>query len=190
MSLPAESTQEPANESVNEGMNVNPDLSAQLRENWFEYPVQVYPHHTDCAGIVWHGSYIAWMEEARIEYLRLFGVGYDQLVDMGCELPVIELSLRYHRSLQLGNTAVIKTRMTGMAGVRMNWDYRIESVDGQTLYVTAQVKLVPIDREKGKIMRHLPSAIKDILTKLAPQVAGSAGYCGFSRLAAPPDRAL
>ena len=38
-------------------------------ENWFEYPVRVQPHHTDYAGVVWHGAYIAWMEEARIRML-------------------------------------------------------------------------------------------------------------------------
>lgn len=48
----------------------------------------------------------------------------------------------------------------------MKWDYRIESDNGQDLYVTAQVNLVALDSEKGKIMRQLPSAIQDILTKL------------------------
>jgi len=41
------------------------NLSSPEFENWFEYPVRVQPHHTDYAGLVWHGSYIAWMEEAR-----------------------------------------------------------------------------------------------------------------------------
>ena len=35
-------------------------------ENWFEYPVRAQPHHTDYAGIVWHGTYLTWMEEARV----------------------------------------------------------------------------------------------------------------------------
>lgn len=135
--------------------------------DWFEYPVQVHPHHTDFAGIVWHGSYIAWLEEARIEYLRSFGTGYAELVDIGCELPVVELSIRYHASLRFGVTAIVKTRMAGMVGVRMQWDYRIESADGQALYATAQVQLVPIDRKTGRIMRHLPAAIQDILSQLS-----------------------
>lgn len=143
------------------------DSFAQIRENWFEYPVQVHPHHTDYAGVVWHGSYIAWMEEARIEYFRSFGLGYVSLVAMGCELPVVELSIRYHRALRFGVTAIVKTRMAGMEGVRIKWDYRIESLDGQELYVTAQVKLVAIDGKKGKIMRQLPSALQNVLTKVS-----------------------
>jgi acyl-CoA thioester hydrolase len=136
-------------------------------ESWFEYPIKVQPHHTDYAGIVWHGNYIAWMEEARIECLRSIGIDYADLVALGCDLPVVELSLRYHHSLQLGMMAVLKTRMLEVTGVRMNWDYRIVSIDEQELYVTAQVTLVALDRERGKIMRQLPPAVKDALAKIS-----------------------
>ena len=26
----------------------------------FDYPVRVQAHHTDYAGIAWHGTYVAW----------------------------------------------------------------------------------------------------------------------------------
>jgi acyl-CoA thioester hydrolase len=39
-------------------------------ENWFEYAIRAQPHHTDYSGVVWHGSYITWMEEARVECLE------------------------------------------------------------------------------------------------------------------------
>lgn len=136
-------------------------------ENWFEYPVRAHPHHTDYAGGVWHGTYLTWMEEARVECLHSIGIDYADLVALGCELPVVELSLRYHRTLQMGMTAVVKTRMADMKGVRINWDYQIQSLDGENLYVTAQVTLVAVDREKGKILRQLPAAVKDALVKLS-----------------------
>ncbi|MEW5859384.1 MAG: acyl-CoA thioesterase, partial [Cyanobacteriota bacterium] len=52
-------------------------------------------------------------------------------------------------------------------GVRINWDYQIQSLDGQELYVTAKVTLVVVDREKGKIMRQLPPTMKDALARLS-----------------------
>ena len=136
-------------------------------ESWFEYPVRVQPHHTDYAGIVWHGTYITWMEEARVECLRSIGIEFADLVALGCDLPVVELSVRYHRSIQLGMAAVVKTRMTEVTGVRINWDYAIVSVDGEQLYVTAKVTLVALDRERGKIMRQLPANVKDALAKIS-----------------------
>lgn len=136
-------------------------------ENWFEYPVRAQPHHTDYLGVVWHGTYVAWMEEARVECLRSIGVDFADLVALGCDLPVVELSLRYHRPIRMGTAAVVKTRMADMEGVRINWDYQIQSLDGQELYLTGRVTLVAVDREKGKILRQLPSAMKDALLKLS-----------------------
>jgi acyl-CoA thioester hydrolase len=135
-------------------------------KNWFEYPIVVHPHHTDYGGIVWHGSYLSWMEEARVECLRSIGINFADLVAMGCDLPVVDLSLRYHRSLRMGESAIVKTRTVDMEGVRIVWEYEIESSDRSTTYLTGMVTLVAVDREKGKIMRQLPTTVKDALIKL------------------------
>ncbi|MCX7596382.1 MAG: acyl-CoA thioesterase [Fischerella sp.] len=143
------------------------NAASQTLEYWFEYPVRVQPHHTDYGGIVWHGTYLTWMEEARVECLRSIGIDFADLVALGCDLPVVELSVRYHRSIQLGMSAVVKTRMADVNSVRINWDYVIESPDRQELYVTAKVTLVAVDRERGKIMRQLPANVKDALAKIS-----------------------
>ncbi len=141
---------------------LDPELRATT-ENWFEYAVRVQPHHTDYAGVVWHGTYVTWMETARVECLRSMGIDFADLIRMGCDLPVVEMSLRYHRAMRLGKMGVVKTRIDEMTGVRMNWDYRIESADGKELHLTGRVTLVAIDLEKGKIMRQLPPAVKEVL---------------------------
>jgi len=148
------------NGAIQEPLQVSPG-------NWFEYAVRAQPHHTDYAGIVWHGSYIAWMEEARVECVRYIGIEFADLVALGCDLPVVELSIRYHQPIQMGMSAVVRTRMADMEGVRVNWDYQIQSTDGQDLFATARVALVAVDREKGKVMRQLPAAVKEALVKLA-----------------------
>jgi len=147
--------------------NALDNSSSRILKNWFEYPVRAQPHHTDYAGVVWHGSYITWMEEARVECLRSIGIDFADLVALGCDLPVVELSVRYHHSLQLGMAAVVKARMAEVTGVRINWDYAIDSPDSQELYVTAKVTLVAVDRERGKIMRQLPASVKDVLSRLS-----------------------
>jgi len=140
-------------------------------ERWFEYPVRVQPHHTDYAGVVWHGSYIVWMEEARVEYLHSIGLDYANLVALGCDLPVVHLSIRYHRPVRMGMVAVVRTRMISrVGGVRLDWDHKIQSLDGQENYVTAQVNLVAVDREKSTITRQLPPSMVDILRRRCDRV--------------------
>lgn len=134
-------------------------------QRWFEYPVKAQPHHTDYGGIVWHGTYLTWMEEARVEYLRSIGIEFANLVAMGCDLPVVELSLRYHLPIRLGVSAIVKARLVESKGVRINWDYEIQSYDRTEVFLTGKVVLVGVDREKGKIMRQLPPLVQDALVK-------------------------
>lgn len=141
-------------------------ISQAIAGQWFNYPVTAHPHHTDYGGIVWHGSYIAWMEEARVECLSSIGIAFADLVVMGCDLPVVELAIRYHQPIRMGQNVLVRTRMVGVTGVRINWDYQIQSPDERELYATARVTLVAVDRDKGKILRQLPPSIKDALVKL------------------------
>lgn len=146
-------------------MKTNRGFEAET-EHWFEYTVKAQPHHTDYAGIVWHGTYLTWMETARIECLRSIGVDFAELVTLGCDLPVVELSLKYHRPLTLGTKAIVRTRLAQTVGVRIHWDYEIKSLNYQELFVTGRVTLVGIDREKGKIIRRLPDNLQNALVKI------------------------
>lgn len=133
---------------------------------WFDYVVRVSPHHTDYGGIVWHGTYLSWMEEARVEQLRWAGLEYHNLVEMGCELPVVELNIRYHQPVKMGMQVVVKSRILPTKGVRIPWEYRIESLEGQSHYLSAQVTLVPIHGQTGKIMRRLPPVLQTSLDQM------------------------
>lgn len=147
---------------------ITPDHSLHAKtERWFEYLIKAQPHHTDYSGAVWHGMYLTWLEEARVECLRSIGIEFAELVKLGCDLPVVELSVRYHKSLRMGQSAVLKTRMLEMSGVRIDFDYQMIALDSQELLLTAKVTLVAVDRDKGKIMRQLPPTVKDALVQLS-----------------------
>lgn len=63
--------------------------------------------------------------------------------------------------------AVVKTHILARKGLRLVFDYQIQSLDGQELYATAQVTLVAVDRHQGKILRRLPLVLEDALAKLS-----------------------
>jgi len=127
------------------------------------YAVTVFPHHTDYAGVVWHGAYINWLEEARVVWLAEAGVSYADLVAEGIELPVIEMSVRYHRAARMGDRLQI-TAKSDRQGVRLLWHYQIQR--HEELCLTAQVTLVPVDMQKRKILRSLPQRLEMAIAKL------------------------
>lgn len=143
-----------------------PSQNDRNSPSWFEYPVKAHPHHTDYAGMVWHGAYIAWMEEARVEYLSAIGIEYTDLVNSGCNLPVVDLSVRYHKPMYMGMTGVVKSRMQSMEGVKLVWEYEIADAQNHDVFVTGHVTLVPVDAEQGKILRRLPPVLKNAIAKL------------------------
>ncbi len=131
----------------------------------FDYPVRVQPHHTDYAGIVWHGSYVAWLEEARVECLRAVGVGFEDLVALGIDLPVVELNLRYRESIRMGAAVRVRVLLSAIEGVRLRWECTILGEDDR-LHATAEVTLVPVDRERGRILRRMPPHLEEALSRL------------------------
>ena len=136
-------------------------------EGWFDYTIRAQPHHTDYAGVVWHGSYLSWLEEARVEYLRSLGIHFESLVAMGCDIPVVDLSIRYQRPLTLGTQAVVRSRIMPLDGIRINWEQDIYSLDGDIRYVAARIINVAVDRERGKVLRRLPAELKTALSKFS-----------------------
>lgn len=141
------------------------NLAPVVATDWFEYRVKAHPHHTDYGGVVWHGAYLTWMEEARVEALRSRGIEFADLVALGCNLPVIELSVRYLQPVRMGMEVLVKTRMSEIEGVRIHWDYQLQSIEGEVLFLTGRVTLVAVDLEKGKVMRRLPPAVEEALGK-------------------------
>lgn len=135
-------------------------------DKWFEYKVKAQPHHTDYSGVVWHGTYLTWLESARVELLSSLGIDFARLVILGCDLPIVELSMKYHRSVTLGKNIVVRTRLFKMVGVRIFWDQEIKSEDGQELFLTARIGLVGLDRGKGNIIRQLPTNLNNALMKI------------------------
>jgi acyl-CoA thioester hydrolase len=150
---------------------------ATANENWFEYPIKVFPHHTDYGGMVWHGTYLIWLEEARVECLSSTGANFADFVASGVDMPVVEIkSVKYFQPLRLGEKAIVRTRVS-FQGPRIWWEYKIESQEEDLkTHMTCSLALAAIDRDTGKILRRLPSSVQEALNQLASKFLPEANY--------------
>lgn len=136
-------------------------------EVWFDYPILVQPHHTDYAGVVWHGSYLAWMEEARIAALGQVGIAFADLVAMGCDLPVIDLQLSYRKAVQMGQRVRVRSRLKAVERVRLIWVQNVCALEAEQLcYVAGHVVNVPVSRQQQKILRTFPPLLEKAIAGL------------------------
>ena len=70
----------------------------------------VLPQHTDHAGVMWHGSYLNLLEEARIDALDKIGHSYRKLAEKGFEIPVVSIQLRYKISFIHGEKVILASQ--------------------------------------------------------------------------------
>src|SRR5262245_46570679 len=60
---------------------MNVALDGEIREGRHTQPVRVYYEDTDFSGIVYHASYLRFMERGRTNYLRLIGADHRALFE-------------------------------------------------------------------------------------------------------------
>jgi len=122
----------------------------------------VLPQHTDHAGVMWHGAYVAWLEEARVEALAAAGLSYSAMAGMGLEMPVVSMTVAYRRSIRHGDQIVLESQCGSQSGVRWPWRSRFV-LDGQVM-ADARVELVIVG--DGRLLRQPPDAIRPALNAL------------------------
>ena len=62
-----------------------------------EIQLRVRYAETDKMGVVYHANHATYFEVARTESIRRLGFTYRELESMGIEMPVVEITMRYHR---------------------------------------------------------------------------------------------
>jgi acyl-CoA thioester hydrolase len=111
--------------------------------NEHQHVIRVRYAESDQMGVAHHAAYVPWFEEARIEWLRARGRSYRQLEAEGLFMPVIELSVRYRRSLRFDDQATMFTTVVATGPSRLCFSTRI--VYGEVTCAEATVTVAAVD---------------------------------------------
>jgi acyl-CoA thioester hydrolase len=92
---------------------------------------------TDAMGVIHHAAYLAYLEEARVEYLRSIGHPYDTVrggeggeSGEAREFPVLEVSVHYRRSLAFDDEVDVSLRIGAVRGATFQIAYLL-TVDAE-----------------------------------------------------------
>ena len=94
-------------------------------------------HETDQMGVIHHASYILWMEEARTAFLNDIGVSYKAMEASGILSPVVELSVKYIRSVEFDDEVEVRITIPKYNGIILEVGYEIYDLTKDTLAATA-----------------------------------------------------
>ncbi|MBN9016677.1 MAG: tol-pal system-associated acyl-CoA thioesterase [Rhizobiales bacterium] len=112
-------------------------------------PVRIYFEDTDFSGVVYHASYVRFMERGRTEYVRLLGVMHAAL-DAGeagepMAFAVHRLEIEFRRPARIDDVVEVVTKPREIRGARIILDQQIRR--GSTVLVSAVVTVVLVTKD-------------------------------------------
>lgn len=87
--------------------------------------IEVRYAETDMMGVVYHGSYMPWLEVGRTGLLAAEGLPYRELETRGYFLPVVEVGLRYLRPARYPDKVTVVTRIREKPTARLRIEYEL-----------------------------------------------------------------
>jgi acyl-CoA thioester hydrolase len=130
-----------------------------------EKPVAIRFNEVDMMGVVWHGAYPVYLEDAREAFGAKFGLSYQLYIDNRTAAPVVDLHLSYRRPLRYGMHPVVRITYRPCAAAKILFDYEIVDADSGDVVLTASSVQVFTDLE-GSLLWDSPAFYEEWKTKV------------------------
>lgn len=127
------------------------------RDHVFTLPIRVYFQDTDAGGVVYHASYVNFMERARTEWMRGFGFTNAGLMkELGVVFVVRSLKLDYLKPALLDDLITVSAQLKEIGRSRVTLHQAI--MRGEEKLVEAEIHLVSVSLESFK-----PVSVPEVL---------------------------
>lgn len=133
-----------------------------MTDSPFAWPIRVYFEDTDVGGVVYHASYLRFLERARTEWLRAHGIAQSRLKEeRGLLFAITAIEMKFLRPARLDDELTASCVLEVRRGASLSFaQHLIRPADG-ALLVTAKVRAACLSAGEFR-----PRAIPDDL--LAP----------------------
>ena len=125
-----------------------------------EVEVEVPFHDVDLAGVVWHGHYMKYLENARWAVMNRIGFGLDAMLASGFVWPVIGLEVKYIRAARYGERLRVQASIVEW-DAKLVLNYLMLDAKEATRIGRAQTTQVAVGRESGTLQLVSPACLTD-----------------------------
>lgn len=130
---------------------------------------KIYYSDTDAYGVVWHGSYLRWLEMGRVELCEMMGHNLIELEAQDIVLPVVNLNVSYKSSAKLNDEIIIETSIQKFNALSVTFEQKIRDKNSGKTFVEAVIDVVAINNN-GKLYRKMPQILTDAFKKAIKEV--------------------
>ena len=117
----------------------------------FSLPIRVYIEDTDAGGIVYYVNYLKYLERARTELMRTFGLGRAAVSDAGWNFVVSDVSLSYKEPARLDDQLQATAVISAVGGATINFHQTVRRDD--SVLVAGDIQIACVDRGTGRPTR-------------------------------------
>ena len=117
-------------------------------------PIHVRFSEVDSMGVVWHGNYVKYLEDAREKMGTAQGMGYMDVYRNGYMIPVVNMNIDYKMPMYYDHPYTIHIWLLDEVAAKIKCYYEIRNADNQVC-VTAETTQVFIDL-KGELQLLVP----------------------------------
>ncbi|MCK1975927.1 acyl-CoA thioesterase [Jeotgalicoccus huakuii] len=96
-----------------------------------ETEIQILYADTDMMGVIYHGSYIKWLELGRRKLIEDIGYDYLAMEREGYLAPVHNVNITYAKPLKYSDRAFVRTWVEENTGMRTIYGFEIVNGDGE-----------------------------------------------------------
>ena len=135
-------------------------LSGRLDGGTHLLPVRVYYEDTDFSGVVYHASYLRFLERGRTDFLRLAGVDQSTLHAEGEGLifAVRRMTIEFIKPARMDDVLEVITTTHEVRGASITLDQRVMRGDDVLIEARVQVAFV-----SGGRARRIPEALRNAM---------------------------
>lgn len=110
----------------------------------FRHTLRVYWEDTDAGGVVFYANYLKYFERARTEFLRVRGIGQQQLRDQtGAMFIVTDTQVQYRRPARLDDLLEITVDLQQAGGATMT--FAQQAYCGERLLAEGTIRIGCVD---------------------------------------------
>jgi acyl-CoA thioester hydrolase len=136
-------------------------LSARRRpEPLRGFSVQIPVRFAECDpyGVVWHGHYALYLEQAREALTARFGFTATRALSMGYRVPVTRMEIRYRVPIFADSFILVTARLRPPDVARFLLDYEIRGESGELLAEASTEQVVV--KASGELLVTLPGGLR------------------------------
>lgn len=116
---------------------------------------------TDAMGVVWHGNFLKFFEDAREHFGELFKLEYLEIYKLGFFVPITETRLKHLEPIYYGDKIEISIKFICSKAAKIKFEYVLQNIDTNNIVAKGSTTQVFLNDSTRDLVLYKPPFFKE-----------------------------